>query len=241
VSLSAADVAEIMRLVEQSTFDELILEIDGVKLELRRGSAFAQGAAAGNAAGFAQGLAGGHGAASGQGAAGGQGALVGQGAVLGGGGQLASGNTTGVPSAALASASAGASPNSAAIRAGAGHGSDSRASPSRANEPRTHEAGAIESRDADAARSSGSPLDPSLHEIQSPLLGTFYRSPKPGAPPFVEVGSVVDEDTTVAIIEVMKLMNTVRAGVRGTVTEVLAADGALVEFEQPLLRVRKAG
>jgi acetyl-CoA carboxylase biotin carboxyl carrier protein len=233
VSLSAADVAEIMRLVEQSTFDELILEIDGVKLELRRGSAFAQGAAAGNAAGFAQGLAGGHGAASGQGAAGGQGALVGQGAVLGGGGQLASGNTTGVPSAALASASAGASPNSAAIRAGAGHGSDSRASPSRANEPRTH--------DADAARSSGSPLDPSLHEIQSPLLGTFYRSPKPGAPPFVEVGSVVDEDTTVAIIEVMKLMNTVRAGVRGTVTEVLAADGALVEFEQPLLRVRKAG
>ncbi len=71
------------------------------------------------------------------------------------------------------------------------------------------------------------------------MLGTFYRSPKPGEPPFVEVGSRVDVDTIVGIIEVMKLMNTVRAGVRGTVTELLARDGALVEYGETLLRVRR--
>jgi acetyl-CoA carboxylase biotin carboxyl carrier protein len=82
--------------------------------------------------------------------------------------------------------------------------------------------------------------DPTLHDVPSPLLGTFYRSPKPGAPPFIDVGSTVEENTVVAIIEVMKLMNTVRAGVRGTITEVLLTDGALAEFGQPLFRVRKA-
>jgi acetyl-CoA carboxylase biotin carboxyl carrier protein len=70
------------------------------------------------------------------------------------------------------------------------------------------------------------------------MLGTFYRSPKPGAAPFVDVGSDVAEDTVVAIIEVMKLMNTVRAGVRGTITEILPADGTLVEYGQTLMRVR---
>ena len=85
------------------------------------------------------------------------------------------------------------------------------------------------------------PADPNIHEVASPLLGTFYRAPKPGAPPFVEVGSQVEEGTVVAIIEVMKLMNTVRAGVRGTVTEILVADGALAEYGETLLRVRKAG
>jgi acetyl-CoA carboxylase biotin carboxyl carrier protein len=83
--------------------------------------------------------------------------------------------------------------------------------------------------------------DPTAQDVKAPLLGTFYRSPKPGAPPFVDVGSTVEEDTVVAIIEVMKLMNTVRAGVRGVVTEVFAIDGALVEYDEPLLRVRKAG
>jgi biotin carboxyl carrier protein len=56
----------------------------------------------------------------------------------------------------------------------------------------------------------------------------------------VEVGTAVEADSIVGIIEVMKLMNTVRAGVRGTVAEVLAADGALVEFGETLLRVRKS-
>jgi acetyl-CoA carboxylase biotin carboxyl carrier protein len=62
------------------------------------------------------------------------------------------------------------------------------------------------------------------------LGGTFYRAPKPGSAPFVEIGSAVEEDSVIAIIEVMKLMNTVRAGVKGVVTEILPADETLVEF-----------
>jgi acetyl-CoA carboxylase biotin carboxyl carrier protein len=88
---------------------------------------------------------------------------------------------------------------------------------------------------------ASSSADPNVKDVPAPLLGTFYRAPKPGVPPFVEVGTTVEEDTVVAIIEVMKLMNTVRAGVRGTVTEILARDGTLVEYGETLLRVRKAG
>jgi acetyl-CoA carboxylase biotin carboxyl carrier protein len=77
-------------------------------------------------------------------------------------------------------------------------------------------------------------------DVSAPLLGTFYRAPKPGAPPFVEIGSEVEADTVIGIIEVMKLMNAVRAGVRGTVTAVLAQDAALVEYGETLLRVRRA-
>jgi len=79
--------------------------------------------------------------------------------------------------------------------------------------------------------------DPRLHSVCAPLLGTFYRAPKPGAPPFVEVGSQVQESTVIGIIEVMKLMNTVRAGASGSVGEILARDGALVEYGEPLLRI----
>jgi acetyl-CoA carboxylase biotin carboxyl carrier protein len=67
------------------------------------------------------------------------------------------------------------------------------------------------------------------------LLGTFYRAPKPGAPPFVEVGASVEPDTIIGIIEVMKLMNTVRAGTRGRVREIRARDGNLVEYGEALL------
>ena len=83
------------------------------------------------------------------------------------------------------------------------------------------------------------PVDVNLRDIASPMLGTFYRSPKPGSAPFVEIGSVVDEDSVIAIIEVMKLMNTVRAGIKGVITEILPADGTLVEFGEVLMRVRK--
>jgi acetyl-CoA carboxylase biotin carboxyl carrier protein len=140
VSLTAADVAEIMRLVEQSTFDELILEMDGLRLSLRRG----------------------------------------------------------MPT----DISFDRIPQEAIVEAPA-------ATP-----------------------------DVNVHDVASPLLGTFYRAPKPGAPPFVEIGAQVEKETVVAIIEVMKLMNTVRAGVRGTVTEILVADGALAEYGETLMRVR---
>jgi acetyl-CoA carboxylase biotin carboxyl carrier protein len=151
MTLTAADVAEIMRLVEQSGFDELNLEVDGTKISLRRGTPV----------------------------------------------------QTTVPTPGTAPASP--------------------------------------PRPAPAATIATGRVDPSVQDLPSPLLGTFYRAPKPGAPPFVEVGAQVEVDTIVGIIEVMKLMNTVRAGVRGIVAEVLAADGALVEFGETLLRVRKTG
>lgn len=151
MSLTAADVAELMRLVEQSGFDELTLEMDGMKLNLRRGAA---------------------------------------------------------------PASFSAEPETPAVR------------PQPRSEP-------VENVPAGA--------DPNVYPVTSPLLGTVYRAPKPGAAPFVEVGAQVEEDTVVAIIEVMKLMNTVRAGVRGTVTEILVTDGQLAEYGQILMRVHKAG
>ena len=166
MSLTAADVAEILRLLEQSSFDELNLEMNGVKLSLRRG-----------------------------GGGGSEEALN----------RRAAGNRTEAPSAANPGSTQRAAPNPAATHAAP---------------PGTS--------------------DPNIHDVPSPLLGTFYRSPKPGAPPFVEVGAQVTEDTIVAIIEVMKLMNTVRAGVKGTVAEILPTDGSLVEYDQPILRIRKS-
>ena len=77
-----------------------------------------------------------------------------------------------------------------------------------------------------------------LVEIKSPLLGVFYRAPKPGEPAFVEVGSRVEEDTIIGIIEVMKLMNSARAGVRGKVVEILAVNGEMVEHGEVLMLVR---
>ena len=158
MTLTAADVAEIMRLVEQSKFDELNLEMNGVKLTLRR---------------------------------------------VGAAGAFVRSVTTqpGLDAAfaAVPGSSAAAAPMAA------------------------------------PAVVSG-PVDPNLRDIPSPMLGTFYRSPKPGAAPFVEIGSVVDADSVIAIIEVMKLMNTVRAGVKGVITEILPADETLVEFDQVLMR-----
>ena len=65
--------------------------------------------------------------------------------------------------------------------------------------------------------------------VRAPMVGTFYRAPAPGAEPFVEIGKHVEPDTTVCIIEVMKLMNSIPAEARGVVTEILAANGARVE------------
>ena len=147
MNLTAADVAEIMRLVEESNFDELNLDINGVKLVLRRAGA-----------------------------------------------RVPAASTSDSPSAA---------PHLAPRQAAA-----------------------------------SVPTDANLEDITSPLLGTFYRAPKPGSPPFVEIGSAVDEDSVIAIVEVMKLMNTVRAGVKGVIAEILPADESLVEFGDVLMRAR---
>ena len=74
-------------------------------------------------------------------------------------------------------------------------------------------------------------------EIEAPMLGTFYRTESPSHPPFVEVGDRVAADSVVCLIEVMKLMNHIQAGVSGTIVEVLARSGELVEFGQPLFAV----
>ncbi len=76
-----------------------------------------------------------------------------------------------------------------------------------------------------------------LATIPAPMLGTFYRAEGPGKPPFVEVGSRLEPDTIVCIIEVMKMMNSVPAGVAGTVAEILPDNAELVEYGQPLFRV----
>jgi len=168
VPLTAQDVAEITRLLEESDFLELRLEHEGFKLTLKR--AGARGAGGDNATAA-------HAAAASHAAA-------------------------GLPAAAApASWSA---PGSAV--------------------PEPH---------------ASATADPSLIDVTAPLLGIFYRAPRPGAAPYVEVGSVLEADTVIGIIEVMKLMNSVRAEVRGTVIEILAADGSAVEQGQVLMRVSR--
>lgn len=146
MTLTAKDVAEIMRILEESSFEELSLEMDGVKLRLQRGSAVRQ-----------------------------------------------------VPDPPPPAQSL--PPNS----------------PEPISEP---------------------PSESGLFEVRSPLVGIFYLAPKPGEPPFVELGSKVAEETVIGIIEVMKLMNTVRSGVKGEVAEILVKNGAVVEYGEILMRVR---
>lgn len=86
-------------------------------------------------------------------------------------------------------------------------------------------------------QTSASPQENNLIPIRAPMLGTFYGTPKPGAPPFVKAGQSISEDDVVCIIEVMKLFNTVKAGVRGRIAKVCVEQGQVVEFQQPLFLV----
>ena len=80
--------------------------------------------------------------------------------------------------------------------------------------------------------------DAGLVDVVSPTVGTFYRAPSPGADPFIEVGSRVDPETQVCLVEVMKLMSSVVAGAAGVIAEVCAENGAAVEYGDVLFRVR---
>lgn len=166
MSFTHDDVQRIIQLLNTSHFDELHLEADGIKLDLRR-----------NGAGAAQ---------------------------LG-----ASASPAQARSATVA-ASVPAAGSSAASAAG----NNASAAP------------------VAAASTAG------LIDVRAPMLGVFYRAPKPGADPFVAPGAKVQPDTVIGIIEVMKLMNSVAAEVSGEVVEVLAKDGDLVEYDQVLMRVR---
>lgn len=77
--------------------------------------------------------------------------------------------------------------------------------------------------------------------IEAPSLGSFYRAAKPGVAPFVDIGHQVTPDTELCLIEVMKLFTTLRAGVSGTVTQILVADGAMIERGQPLFVIDASG
>ncbi|HLT26966.1 MAG TPA: acetyl-CoA carboxylase biotin carboxyl carrier protein [Zeimonas sp.] len=84
------------------------------------------------------------------------------------------------------------------------------------------------------AAEAPAPETPTGHVVRSPMVGTFYRSPQPGAEPFVSVGSEVAEGDTLCIIEAMKLMNEIEADKSGTIKAVLVDNGSPVEFGQPL-------
>jgi acetyl-CoA carboxylase biotin carboxyl carrier protein len=75
-------------------------------------------------------------------------------------------------------------------------------------------------------------------EIKSPMIGTFYRAPSPEAGNYVEIGTEVNPDTVVCIIEAMKVMNEIKAEVRGIVTEILIDNAKPVEFGQPIFKIR---
>jgi acetyl-CoA carboxylase biotin carboxyl carrier protein len=82
------------------------------------------------------------------------------------------------------------------------------------------------------------PAESGLADVRAPLLGTFYRAPRPGAPPFVEVGSTVEPDTVVCIIETMKLMNSVTAGAAGTVAQILVENAQFADQGAVLMRIQ---
>jgi acetyl-CoA carboxylase biotin carboxyl carrier protein len=75
-------------------------------------------------------------------------------------------------------------------------------------------------------------------DIKSPMIGTFYRSPSPEAAAYVEAGTEVGSDSVVCIIEAMKVMNEIKAEVKGVITQILVENGKPVEFGQPLFKVR---
>ena len=150
MTLTAKDVAEILQLLDKSTFDSLRLEMNGVKLELRRGSA--------------------------------------------------------APEPPV-------------------HGSASQSTPVPAELPQSK-------------RNVRSPSEPGLSDIRSPFVGIFYGAPRPSDPAFVEVGSRVGKDTLIGIIEVMKMMNPIRAGLEGEIAEILVENSAFVEYGEILMRVR---
>ena len=85
---------------------------------------------------------------------------------------------------------------------------------------------------------AAAPQQEKLIDIKSPLVGTFYAQPSPDSEPYVEVGSHVDTETVVCIIEAMKVMNEIKAEAAGTIAEVVAVSGEAVEYGQVLFRIR---
>ncbi|WP_042302526.1 acetyl-CoA carboxylase biotin carboxyl carrier protein [Paraburkholderia kururiensis] len=86
----------------------------------------------------------------------------------------------------------------------------------------------------EAPAAAPAPAAPQGHVVTSPMVGTFYRSPSPGADPFVQVGDTVKEGQTLCIIEAMKLLNEIESDAAGVIKEILVENGQAVEYGQPL-------
>lgn len=91
--------------------------------------------------------------------------------------------------------------------------------------------------DADTSADDQPDKAPRGHAIKSPMVGTFYRSPSPGASAFVEIGQSINAGDTVCIVEAMKMMNQIEADKSGVVEAILVEDGEPVEFDQPLITI----
>ena len=94
---------------------------------------------------------------------------------------------------------------------------------------------AVPADDAPGARAEEARFAPGLHLVRAPMVGTFYRASAPGAAPYVMVGQQVESDSTLCIIEVMKLMNSIEAGARGVVRQILVENACAVEYGQVLM------
>lgn len=88
------------------------------------------------------------------------------------------------------------------------------------------------------AQQGGTILDEGLVEIKSPLVGTFYARPSPDSEPYVEVGSQVNPQTVVCIVEAMKVMNEIKAEISGTIVKIMVTSGQAVEYGQVLFKVK---
>jgi acetyl-CoA carboxylase biotin carboxyl carrier protein len=87
------------------------------------------------------------------------------------------------------------------------------------------------------AEAPAAPPEPKGHQLKSPMVGTFYRAPSPGAPSFIEVGQAVTKGQTLCIIEAMKLLNEIESDATGTVKAILVENGQPVEYGQPLFLI----
>ncbi len=161
MSLTFKDVAEILKLIDASDCDEVILELEGARLVVRR-------------------------------------------------------NTAGSAAATFTPASG----EQVSVALG------------------TDETPATGARSASAVIDPASSSEPGMTDIRAPMVGTFYRRPSPDDPPFVEEGATVKQGDALCLIEVMKLFTTIEAPVDGTLVSIAAEDGALVEFDQLLCRIK---
>jgi acetyl-CoA carboxylase biotin carboxyl carrier protein len=100
------------------------------------------------------------------------------------------------------------------------------------------EAQSVDTTSADVNQPPAVAEDTGIVAVRAPLPGTFYRAPRPGALPFIEVGAAVEPNTVVGIIETMKVMNSVAAGIAGEIIAIIAENGAPVELDSTLMRVR---